>query len=64
MPTAAELIADQLLHQLAMTVDQIIEAYRGEAHDTIIADADLIEDAYRRLGDFVHLIRPKREAAA
>ncbi len=63
MPTETEQLADQLTHDLAVTVDQIIEAYRGEARDTILADADLIEDAYRRLGDFVHLIRPKRDAA-
>ena len=65
MPPEPEAFAGYLSWQLGIAVTDLIERYRDSpaGHDIILADADLIEDAYRRLGDFVHLIRPKREAA-
>ena len=67
MPTLAEALSGHAVFQLWATVTELVELYRDnpEAARLLRSDveADLIEDAYRHLGDFVHLIRPKRDAA-
>lgn len=65
MPTEAEALAGYLAWQLAVNIDEVAQRYRDDPEFARLFRADLIrfEDAYRRLGDFVHLIRPQRDAA-
>jgi len=66
MPTTElELIADHDCWSIGNLVDQLAELYRDEpeARSTIIANADMLEETYRRFGNLVQLIRPKEIAA-
>lgn len=64
MPTEPEAVADHGVYQLGACIDELLEAYRDhpDAARILTANADLIEEAYRRLGNLVHLIRPRRAA--
>jgi hypothetical protein len=68
MPTEAEAFVGFLILELGMSVTDLVELYRDDPEAARLlrgtVEANMIEDAYRRLGDLVHLIRPKREAAA
>lgn len=65
MPDTPEALADNTIHDLDAAVTNIIETFRIDrgARLNILTDAVLVEEAYRRLGNFVELIRPKKEAA-